>query len=398
MHRSLSNRVQDRCGLTTSVASEGELVTSNLPTCAAPAKPLLPKAGLLLLVALLRTAAAVNVPFNSPLGTSMLTSSATLASGFYALAPGWTPQSTLSYHASLATTAAILNALAAAPPDPATGFSWATQADLFGSACVRSLGTHSGAAFSAAWLAANGVTLDEWAAYVRCFASVQQTHANVATPDTFRAALTAALGSSPPRFVAANYFRSQLGQTGGGHMSPLGAYAPGYDAVLVMDVQPWRGYGWVWVPVPDLFRAMNTSDPDAGVVRGWIEVSAPVSAPAFVQPPPVNVSGGRACAAALPSPNDAEAVQACMRTSGALNLPLPPPSSSTPAPACQATASGGSTVFILLLLACGAAAGFWIYARSRRSASAAAPGEGGARLAAAVEVDGVLLLSPRDAK
>jgi Phytochelatin synthase len=150
----------------------------------------------LLLSALLRTAAAVNVPFNSPLGTSMLTSSATLASGFYALAPGWTPQSTLSYHASLATTATILNALGAAPPDPATGFSWATQADLFGSACVRSLGTHSGSVFSAAWLAANGVTLDEWAAYVRCFASVQQTHANMATPDTFRAALTAALGAS----------------------------------------------------------------------------------------------------------------------------------------------------------------------------------------------------------
>jgi hypothetical protein len=56
-----------------------------------------------------------------------------------------------------------------------------------------------------------------------------------------------------------NYRRAELGQGGGAHISPLGAYDAESDSVLVLDVNP-SSAGWVWVPLAALVRAMRTFD------------------------------------------------------------------------------------------------------------------------------------------
>ena len=67
-----------------------------------------------------------------------------------------------------------------------------------------------------------------------------------------------------------NYNRSALGQTGGGHISPLGAFDETSDSFLVMDVNP-TNHPWVWVPASALFAAMATKDTAEN--RGYLLVS-----------------------------------------------------------------------------------------------------------------------------
>lgn len=95
------------------------------------------------------------------------------------------------------------------------------------------------------------------------------------TDRTIRRELVENLGRSGD-FVIINYFRPALGQRGGGHISPLGAYDKKSDSFLVMDVNP-NGQHWVWVPASDLFKAMRT--PDLHEARGYLLVSEGQSAP-----------------------------------------------------------------------------------------------------------------------
>src|SRR5436190_6546885 len=62
--------------------------------------------------------------------------------------------------------------------------------------------------------------------------------------DVIRRELVANL-SAPDDYVVVNYFRPVLGQQGGGHISPLGAYDKKSDSFLVLDVNP-NGHTWVW--------------------------------------------------------------------------------------------------------------------------------------------------------
>jgi len=70
-------------------------------------------------------------------------------------------------------------------------------------------------------------------------------------------------------FVIVNYHRGAVGQTGGGHISPLGAYDAASDSVLVLDVNPSR-HPWVWMPLATLIQGMQTRD--AVENRGYILV------------------------------------------------------------------------------------------------------------------------------
>ena len=71
-------------------------------------------------------------------------------------------------------------------------------------------------------------------------------------------------------FVLVNYARKALGQPGGGHISPLGAYDAVSDSLLIMDVNPNRA-PWVWVRSDDLIAAMRTFDTIQN--RGYLLVS-----------------------------------------------------------------------------------------------------------------------------
>ena len=65
--------------------------------------------------------------------------------------------------------------------------------------------------------------------------------------------------AAPGDYVLVNYHRKTLGQKGGGHISPLGAYDEASDSFLIMDVNPNRA-PWVWASAADLINAMRTFD------------------------------------------------------------------------------------------------------------------------------------------
>lgn len=88
----------------------------------------------------------------------------------------------------------------------------------------------------------------------------------------------------PGRFVIVNYHRAVFGQPGGGHISPVGAYDPGSDSFLVLDVNP-NAAPWVWVPARVLVSAMRTRD--GAENRGYVIVSEGVAASGAGELPPL---------------------------------------------------------------------------------------------------------------
>ena len=117
----------------------------------------------------------------------------------------------------------------------------------------------------------HGMTLDELAQFLRARGlRVTVVHANGSSLESFRDLARAAL-SEPEEVLVVNYDRRQLGQEGGGHISPIGAYNRDADRLLVMDVAAYR-YPFTWVTVRDLWVAMNTVDTDSGRTRGFLLV------------------------------------------------------------------------------------------------------------------------------
>lgn len=72
-------------------------------------------------------------------------------------------------------------------------------------------------------------------------------------------------------YAIVTYKRADVGQTGGGHISPLGAYDAESDSFLVLDVNP-SSEGWVWMPTATLIKGMRTFDTEEN--RGYILVQA----------------------------------------------------------------------------------------------------------------------------
>ncbi len=86
---------------------------------------------------------------------------------------------------------------------------------------------------------------------------------------TIRREIAANLASGDD-YVLVNYARRALGQEGGGHISPLGAYDEHSNSFLIMDVNPNRA-SWVWVGSDDLIAAMRTFDTVEN--RGYLLIS-----------------------------------------------------------------------------------------------------------------------------
>ena len=70
-------------------------------------------------------------------------------------------------------------------------------------------------------------------------------------------------------YAIVNYRRRDVGQQGGGHISPVGAYDSESDSFLVLDVNP-AAAGWVWMPTAILAKGMRTFDTIEN--RGYILV------------------------------------------------------------------------------------------------------------------------------
>ena len=86
--------------------------------------------------------------------------------------------------------------------------------------------------------------------------------------DAIRAALRDNLARAGD-YVIVNYQREALGQRGGGHLSPLGAYDAQSDSFLILDVNP-AVAGWVWIGTADLACGMRSRDVLEN--RGYIQI------------------------------------------------------------------------------------------------------------------------------
>lgn len=73
-------------------------------------------------------------------------------------------------------------------------------------------------------------------------------------------------------YLLVNYDRAVLGQTGGGHISPVAAYDRDTDSVLVMDTAAHK-YPSTWVPIDMLHEGMRAIVSSTGRARGYVEVS-----------------------------------------------------------------------------------------------------------------------------
>jgi glutathione gamma-glutamylcysteinyltransferase len=115
-----------------------------------------------------------------------------------------------------------------------------------------------------------GVTIDELACLARCNgARATVSRASAAGVDQLRAAIRAATAAARGPVLVAGYGRAALGQTGGGHFSPIAGYHPQRDLALILDVARFK-YPPHWVPLPALWHAMTGLDPATGLSRGWI--------------------------------------------------------------------------------------------------------------------------------
>ena len=118
-----------------------------------------------------------------------------------------------------------------------------------------------------------GLTLDQLANIIRAYGlQVQVVHAAQSSLESFRNTARATL-AEPSTFLIVNYDRATLEQEGAGHISPVGAYSPETDRMLVLDVAAYK-YPYTWVPASKLWNALNTIDPDSGQTRGYLLVTA----------------------------------------------------------------------------------------------------------------------------
>lgn len=88
--------------------------------------------------------------------------------------------------------------------------------------------------------------------------------------DAMRKLIREGLDAQDTRVIV-NYDRAVLGQTGSGHVSPIGAYDEETDTALVLDVARYK-YPPVWVPMEMLYDAMQSEDSDSGTSRGLVIV------------------------------------------------------------------------------------------------------------------------------
>ncbi|MBC8133554.1 MAG: phytochelatin synthase family protein [Deltaproteobacteria bacterium] len=113
-----------------------------------------------------------------------------------------------------------------------------------------------------------GLDMDELTCLARCNgADVEANRPDLSDLESWRAALAAAARGET--IVVASYDRAALGQTGGGHFSPIGGYHAGRDLVLVLDVARFK-YPPHWVSATRLWQAMRSVDPRTERPRGWM--------------------------------------------------------------------------------------------------------------------------------
>ncbi len=119
-----------------------------------------------------------------------------------------------------------------------------------------------------------GITCEKLACLARCNgAKAERGSIETTSLDEFRERIrTICSQDVQSRLLIASYSRKALGQTGSGHFSPIGAYEPNSDSVLILDVARFK-YPPHFVKLPLLWEAMSLPDPATNSPRGFVELS-----------------------------------------------------------------------------------------------------------------------------
>jgi len=216
---------------------------------------------------------ATPIAMDSPAGQELLLRQRTRRADYAALVQWYETQANLAY-CGVASSVMVLNSLAVAAPK-AEGYGtnrfW-TQSNLFTVPASRSF-------VEASRVAREGMTLEQLHGLLASVGTgVRRYHGENLSLEQLRWLLRRGLAERSDRLLA-NYDRRALGQKGGGHFSPLAAYDPDQDRVLILDVARYR-YPAVWVSTPDLWRAIRSIDTSSGRSRGVLIIEAPAAAPA----------------------------------------------------------------------------------------------------------------------
>ncbi|KAF2073651.1 hypothetical protein CYY_005036 [Polysphondylium violaceum] len=179
--------------------------------------------------------------------------------GYFSLAEQFVSQSDPAY-CGLATLAMVLNALKIDPNRLWKG-PWRWFADDMLDCCIPIESVKK-----------RGITFTEFSCLSRCNgATIQSYRADESDIDTFRSSIIEASSKQGIHLVM-SYSRKVLGQTGGGHYSPIGGYHKEKDLALVLDVARFK-YSPHWVPVSVLWEAMQSADQETKRPRGYYVMS-----------------------------------------------------------------------------------------------------------------------------
>jgi glutathione gamma-glutamylcysteinyltransferase len=199
------------------------------------------------------------IPFSSPEGRRLFREAlaAGTLEGYFPLAEQFHTQAEPAF-CGLGTLVIVLNALAIDPGRLWRGpWRWYSEELLD---CCRPLEV----------VRREGLTLEDLACLARCNgASAELRRPPAASIEDLRRDLAQAAAAPEGRHLVLGYDRAVLGQTGGGHYSPLGGYHAGRDLALLLDVARFK-YPPHWVPVPLLSEAMQPADPATGRPRGYV--------------------------------------------------------------------------------------------------------------------------------
>ncbi|CAJ1942960.1 unnamed protein product [Cylindrotheca closterium] len=209
---------------------------------------------------------------------------------FYSLIQQFTTQSEPAY-CGLTTLVLILNALSV---DPLINWKgpWRWYSEELLNCCLP-----------LEEIKTSGITIMDFACLARCQGlQVEMTYAEEDGLSKFRQAVKeACVESSPSSFpsdglfdrnqqessintpspdekldkvLAVSYSRKVLSQTGSGHFSPIAAYDPESDQVLILDTARFK-YGAHWTKLELLYDAMKPIDTTSGKSRGYALLSFP---------------------------------------------------------------------------------------------------------------------------
>lgn len=115
-----------------------------------------------------------------------------------------------------------------------------------------------------------GITFDQFGCLATCHSLAVEEHRYEAGEEAFMQFLNACrrTATEPGVHLVASFSRASLRQSGDGHFSPIGGFHEEKQLVLVLDVARFK-YPSYWVPVRDLWEAMEPVDAETGLSRGY---------------------------------------------------------------------------------------------------------------------------------